>query len=83
MDVSVSVVIPTYNNEDTLCVTLDALINQTLPAFEIIVVETGVISRSKRFCKILIQRFTSFGTNRMPVYKMPEILATNWLPASM
>lgn len=41
MDVSVSVVIPTYNNEDTLCVTLDALINQTLPAFEIIVVDDG------------------------------------------
>lgn len=39
MKVNVSVVIPTYNNEDTLCATLDALINQTLPAFEIIVVD--------------------------------------------
>ena len=41
MNVDVSVVIPAYNNEETLCVTLDALISQTLPAFEIIVVDDG------------------------------------------
>ncbi|USG62811.1 glycosyltransferase family 2 protein [Sneathiella marina] len=41
LNVKVSIVIPAYNNEETLCATLDALSNQTLPAFEIFVVDDG------------------------------------------
>ncbi|MCR9215234.1 MAG: glycosyltransferase family 2 protein [Proteobacteria bacterium] len=38
-DPLISVVIPTYNNAETLSTTLDALLNQKLPASEIIIVD--------------------------------------------
>ena len=39
MNKNISVIIPTYNDEKTLCATVDSVLNQTRPADEIIIVD--------------------------------------------
>lgn len=41
MNSTVSVVVPVYNGRNTICGTVDAVLNQTLPPEEVIVVDDG------------------------------------------
>lgn len=47
---AVSVVIPVYNVEAYLCECVDSVLNQTMPDFEIILVDDGATDSSGRMC---------------------------------
>ena len=46
----VSVIIPVYNNEDTLEVVIDSFLNQTMPGFELILINDGSTDRTAQIC---------------------------------
>ena len=50
----VSVIIPVYNNEDTFEVVIDSFLNQTMPGFELILINDGlrlIIKRRNNYAK--------------------------------
>lgn len=46
----VSVIMPVYNNEETLEVVVESILNQTMPGIELILIDDGSTDRSAKIC---------------------------------
>lgn len=47
----VSVIMPVHNNDDTLEIAIESVLNQTIPGFELILVNDGSTDRSAEICE--------------------------------
>lgn len=63
----VSVIIPVYNSQDTVILTLESVLNQTYSDFEIVIIDDGSSDRSIELCQELLDRTNKISPDQVKI----------------